>query len=201
MEGDGMPFPSIFVSPTRVFITTCHNAALIFDDHSFEARTHLPRVRFKNGFEEQLQLLFIDMERDGMSIPSIFVSPTRVFKTTCNATTATVTPTSIALTLEFTFLGSLFKRELQNTWTPPFQTVGKRQNANSLYYRLTNARFKNLVPCRHGDTDDHSCNAIIHLPRIPFQKGTGKHLHITLPNSWKEVECQLLVLSSFRREF
>ena len=78
-----MSFPSISVPTTR---------RVVFDEHSFEAGIHFPRIRFKNESREQFQLYpSRQMETVEMSFRSIFVQPTRVYKTTLGI--ATVTPT------------------------------------------------------------------------------------------------------------
>ena len=88
-----MSFPSIVVSQTRVFQTTCNaatatptciRATLEFAFLASVLKTVLNNI--SNYPCEQL-------DNNRMPIPRIFVSPTRIFKASCN--TATGTPTSI----------------------------------------------------------------------------------------------------------
>ena len=108
-----MPFPSIFVSQTRVFSMTCSTAT--GTPPSIRATLEVAFVWsvLRTELQTSYHYTYQQHYRVRMSFPSIFVSQTRVYSNTCS--TATGTPPSICATLEVAFVWSVFERELQTS--------------------------------------------------------------------------------------
>ena len=117
LDGDGMPFLSIFVSPTRIYITTCSTAAVKSTSIRSTQEVMFLETLLKREQDISSYYTFDQLEGDRMSFRSIFVPPTRISMTT--SSTAAVTSTSIRSMLEFAFLKSVLKTKLQNTSNDP----------------------------------------------------------------------------------